>query len=306
MSKGQNKPRTSSAGREYKKPSAASPFVPRVAEAKHQKSAPVSASNANDPKVSEVHQPIHVHHEKRWMDYFFEFLMVFLAVILGFLFENLREHSVEQRRAKEYAQSLYNDLKKDVEAVKELLDLKNWRSKKLDSLMTVTSASEIETHVPEAYYLSCVLVIPDRAFRPSDITVQQLRNSGSLRYFSLPLINRITQYYNNCNAYAEIENEFRQLSPPYSLSAKIFDADMLASLFSKAAPADLKKVIQRPDSTLQFKLLPSYKETLNEYRLYVGKQKRGNDGMVKLLLPQMVEKPQRELMEELQKEYPVQ
>lgn len=295
------------------------PSQPAAVDEKRQADAPFpSASVPPEPKSSnptvsavkmpegtEVHHHTHVHYEKRWMDHLFEFFMVFLAVVLGFLFENMREHYVEHQRAKEYAQSLYNDLNKDIATIRFQLDYKMWRSKKMDSLMMVTRREVIEANAREAYYFSCVFVLPDPGFRPSDITVQQLRSSGSLRYFSLPLINRITQYYSSCDMYIEIENEFRQLSPPYSLSAKIFDADLLASLFSRTPLPDLKNMIRRPDTTVRFKLLPTYKEALNEYRLYVGKQQRGNDGMVKLLLPSMVEKPRKELMAELQKEYAV-
>lgn len=275
--------------------------IPAESE-KPTQSAPVG-SILKETESMEVHRP-HPHHAKRWTDYFFEFFMLFLAVILGFLFENLREHYVEHQRAKQYAQSLYNDLKKDAEQINNLTNFKKWRGKQLDSLMIVTSPAVIQASAPEAYYYSCVLVIPNPPFRPSDITVQQLRNSGTLRYFSIPLINRITKYYSNCNAYTEIENEFGQLNPPYSLSSKIFDADLLASLFSSKFEPDLKIAVRWPDTNKEFKLLGSYELTLNEYRLYVGKQKRGNDGMINLL-HQLVERPREELIEELQKEYAV-
>lgn len=34
-------------------------------------------------------------HKKGWTEYFFEFFMLFLAVFLGSLAENIREHNVE-------------------------------------------------------------------------------------------------------------------------------------------------------------------------------------------------------------------
>src|SRR5690348_9976793 len=109
----------------------------------------------------EVHNHPHLHHTKKWIDYIFEFFMVFFAVVLGLLFENLREHYVEHQRAKEYAQSLYNDLRNDAEIIDSLITFKKWRSRKLDSLMIVTTPSVIETSVPQAYYYSCYLVIPN-------------------------------------------------------------------------------------------------------------------------------------------------
>jgi hypothetical protein len=53
----------------------------------------------------EVHH--HSHHEsKKWTNYLWEFLMLFLAVFCGFLAENQREHNVETHRAREYAKGL--------------------------------------------------------------------------------------------------------------------------------------------------------------------------------------------------------
>jgi hypothetical protein len=41
----------------------------------------------------EVHKhPHHVAHKKKWSEYLLEFFMLFLAVFLGFIAENVREH----------------------------------------------------------------------------------------------------------------------------------------------------------------------------------------------------------------------
>ncbi len=40
----------------------------------------------------EVHHPHHPTHKKKWAEYIIEFVMLFAAVTLGFLAENLREH----------------------------------------------------------------------------------------------------------------------------------------------------------------------------------------------------------------------
>lgn len=267
-----------------------------------QQSTPFSQTETSIMEVQK--HPHHVTHKKKLGEYLVEFLMIFLAVFLGFIAENIRENYVEHQRAKEYAQSLYNDLKKDSSAFKYFLSLKQWRSQKLDSLNIVTNPSIIEGNIPEAYYYSCILIIPDLPFRPSDITIQQLRNSGTLRYFSLPLYKRIAQYYSDCNFYAERENENGKIIPPYSLTSKIFDADLVASIFSTTFQGDIRMAIHWPDTNKEFKLLSSYIEALNEYRLYVGKQNRGNAGMVNIM-HEFVEKPLKELMTELKKEYDV-
>lgn len=61
----------------------------------------------------EVHHPKDVMHQKPWMEYALEFAMIFLAVFLGFLADNYRESRVEQQKAREYIEGLYNDLALD-------------------------------------------------------------------------------------------------------------------------------------------------------------------------------------------------
>ena len=60
----------------------------------------------------------HAHHIHKapgqgWKHYFFEFLMLFLAVFAGFLAENQREHIVEHQREKKFAGRLLSDLRQD-------------------------------------------------------------------------------------------------------------------------------------------------------------------------------------------------
>src|SRR6185295_11473198 len=60
----------------------------------------------------------HAHHlhkapGKKFGHFFFEFLMLFLAVFCGFLVENFREHKIENERATELAKHFYDELKSD-------------------------------------------------------------------------------------------------------------------------------------------------------------------------------------------------
>src|SRR6185436_20302931 len=66
------------------------------------------------PSKMETHAP-HVHHStrKKFSNYFYEFLMLFLAVFCGFLAENIRETKVEHHREVQYIKSMIEDLNKD-------------------------------------------------------------------------------------------------------------------------------------------------------------------------------------------------
>jgi hypothetical protein len=58
----------------------------------------------------EIHKhPHHVTQKKKWGEYLLEFLMIFLAVFLGFVAENIRNISV--RITKKDLRSLYAELK---------------------------------------------------------------------------------------------------------------------------------------------------------------------------------------------------
>ena len=73
---------------------------------------------ANSEKATEnmeVHHHPDLHHKpKKWKEYFLEFLMIFLAVTMGFIAENIREHFVLKKHEKEYMVSLVRDLNNDI------------------------------------------------------------------------------------------------------------------------------------------------------------------------------------------------
>jgi len=69
----------------------------------------------------EVHQ--HAHHggKKNWRSYFWEFLMLFLAVFCGFLAEYKLEHIVEHQKGIQYIHSLEVDIQVDTAKLSALI-----------------------------------------------------------------------------------------------------------------------------------------------------------------------------------------
>ena len=57
----------------------------------------------------EVHHHPHVE-KKNFKEYFLEFLMIFLAVTLGFFAENVREHFDEEKTTKQYLEDFRQEL----------------------------------------------------------------------------------------------------------------------------------------------------------------------------------------------------
>jgi hypothetical protein len=142
----------------------------------------------------EVHAHTHTA-RKKWTHYLWEFLMLFLAVFCGFLAENQREHYIEKIRAKQYARSLVNDLKKDTMMVNRRIEEMKSSNRWTDSLIKFFNNKPVEQIRNIDLFL---LTSEDELYSPyawRRATLEQIKNSGSLRYFSNDsIINQITSY----------------------------------------------------------------------------------------------------------------
>lgn len=84
----------------------------------------------------EVHHHPDLHHKrKNFKEYFLEFLMIFLAVTLGFFAEGLREHLSDKRIEREYIVSFVEDLKQDTANFNLVIPASENNLKGVDSLL---------------------------------------------------------------------------------------------------------------------------------------------------------------------------
>jgi hypothetical protein len=129
----------------------------------------------------EVHAHTHTA-RKKWAHYFWEFLMLFLAVFCGFLAENQREHMIEHQREKKFILSLISDLSADTTRLGTIINLRNERAVMLDSFMVLLNKPDAETYSRTIYYFNSYAT-RGVAFRftAADGTMQQLKNGGNLR-----------------------------------------------------------------------------------------------------------------------------
>lgn len=140
----------------------------------------------------EVHHHSHTE-RKRWTHYFWEFFMLFLAVTLGFLVENQREHFVEHQRAKRFAESICSDLREDTSALNKALFFTTNKIKHIDSLI------ELLHHEPGSWNDTSFSIHTSRLvffsyFKRNNGTYEQMKSSGSLRYFKQDLIDLLNGY----------------------------------------------------------------------------------------------------------------
>ena len=173
----------------------------------------------------EVHQHTHTP-RKKWHHYFWEFLMLFMAVTLGFFVENQREHFVEHKREKDYIRSMIEDLKLDTAE----FSLENMERETTivmyDSLITLLNQKERTAFEQQRIYylarlslrLSPFPILNDRAY-------EQMKSSGNLRLIRhKEIADRITKYYFNAKGISL--NDDQTLSRLQSLieaHGKVFD-----------------------------------------------------------------------------------
>src|SRR5436190_7171391 len=191
----------------------------------------------------EVHHHSHSN-RKKWTHYLWEFLMLFLAVTLGFLVENMREHSVEHTREKQFIQSLFNDIKADTANITRIINARTTKEHSLDSLSYMMNSVSPADFAKRIYLYAAPIArtLPYRLI-PNDGTMQQLKNSGGLRLIrNHKVVDSIAKYdvsiRNIVSQWAVEEN----LIESYRTAAtKIFDALVFDEMLDENAGVSLPK-----------------------------------------------------------------
>jgi hypothetical protein len=152
--------------------------------------------STENSKLQTEQMEVHHHPEvekKGFKEYILEGLMIFLAVFMGFIAENVRENISEQKRASEFARSYFEDIKKDTAALNAATLFSKHKIAVIDSAITML-------HYPVAkrndtvLYKQLTVSSNVMAFEPSSGTYEQIKSSGSLRYFDQKLVSLMNSY----------------------------------------------------------------------------------------------------------------
>ena len=207
----------------------------------------------------EVHKhPHHVTHKKKWGEYLLEFLMLFLAVFLGFVAENLREDSVEKHREKQFMVSLVKDLELDTSEISKSDNFRLQKIRALDSIINILAIQSISMAPFTAYRLSKKFYGARNFFQNSG-TLDQLKNSGGLRLINdRQIVDSIEAYDQQIRRMSK-RDDFESEAFVYNsrLAQKLFDARSVIKLIG---PSDNVNTIA--DSSLSIKINFAY---LDEY-----------------------------------------
>ena len=180
----------------------------------------------------EVHHHSHTE-RKKWLHYFWEFIMLFLAVFAGFMAENQREHMIEHQRAKDYAFNLYEELKMDTQSLANIIRNNTEVVGKLDTFC-LYSREKAQRKINNGmlyYYSSYATAVYN--FSSNNTTIEQLKGSGNLRIMENKVSQKISDYGRRLHElefeYLLSRSEFEKIE---ELNFKIFDGFIKTQLFN--------------------------------------------------------------------------
>jgi hypothetical protein len=195
----------------------------------------------------EVHA--HTHTErKKWTHYFWEFLMLFLAVFCGFLAENQREHMVEHQREKQYMQSLLSDLVADTTGLSNGIPLKLKRISAIDSVFQFFNEHPDAKMISGKLFRTIRRTNFDARFTRNTITINQLKNAGGMRLIrNKQISDSISSYDQRCEVTTLYNDFYKENSEVGNRQfEKLFNAaDLLPLYISNTSPAIIANI---PDS----------------------------------------------------------
>jgi hypothetical protein len=160
---------------------------------------PVNDAEAINPNQKTENMETHAHDLHKapgqgWKHYFFEFLMLFLAVFAGFLAENLREHYVEHQREKKFARRLLSDLRQDSIFFETRIRLLEERQKAHKQFLKIMTSPVRATD--SAIMRGFVPLLTGTGNDYTTATYNQMKTSGTLRYINKDdLTTSLQKYY---------------------------------------------------------------------------------------------------------------
>jgi hypothetical protein len=200
-------------------------------------------------KKSEIEMEVHAHphhamHKKKWTEYALDFLMIFLAVTLGFFAEQMREDFADRDREKEYMNSMIEDLKADTASLAANIRLRQQRDEMIDSLVLLLSSPRIKENGNTIYFFGR-LISPPIYFFPDDRTIQQLKSTGSLRLIrNMKVSNSIMDYDRKMRQQIfEYTDEQQSRSEYRQIASKIFDGKVFNEMIRDG---EIKRPVNDP------------------------------------------------------------
>ncbi|MBS1918113.1 MAG: hypothetical protein JST87_17720 [Bacteroidetes bacterium] len=190
----------------------------------------------------EVHHHPNVE-KKNFKEYFFEFLMIFLAVTMGFFAENIREHFADKEKEHTYLESFVNDLSIDEQKLPLLIRAINAQQiHGADTVFDLLNHASLNNPANNIYYfLQRIARQQGIKIYVTDRTIEQIKNAGEMRLISNKQVSdTLIDYYKQIDFIAYLQNTL---------------LDMKAKLWNNSEPIlrgnDFKKIFTETDAVFK-------------------------------------------------------
>jgi hypothetical protein len=202
----------------------------------------------------EVHH--HSHKPKKWKEYLTEFIMLFLAVSMGFIAENLREKHIEDERSEELMHAFISDVKENQKQLDSLIMNNKRLSYYYDSMVFDNGFGKRQIDLIK---LSDNLDFKMYRFINKKTIFEQMKSSGALRYIQdKDILKSMLRYEENAD-YAErrsMDNE----TDHYNNRFRNTMDEILPLSFYKYISEDNFKKITKIDSVVNPGRYENYKK----------------------------------------------
>ncbi len=221
----------------------------------------------------EVHH--HSHIPKKFKEYITEFIMLFAAVTLGFIAENLREHQIENNRAKEYLELFRAEVVRNDRNLDSLIRVGMPTIQINERLAIKLQLQKEVTGLEIADSLSMYMYRFSNDKRIFDL----IKNSGSLRLIKdKSLVEEITAYEAEADMaeFRAFDQETSQWKIFFEFISNEFPGELFILWMSKPQNAQIVDV--NPEfPKIRQQIMPELKDKIGKLKMsYDFKRRFGN------------------------------
>ena len=178
----------------------------------------------------EVHHHPHVE-KKNFKEYFFEFVMIFLAVTLGFFAENMREYIKDKTEIKSSMQSMIADLQSDVNMYDAAISTNKLSDSRIDTLISLLKLDRSNTS--RIYFLARYITANNIIYTPDTKTFDQMKSSDALKLIeSRKIADSISDYYQSLQFFnSQSDLQRQKVVDVHLVNSQLFDGYIFQQMF---------------------------------------------------------------------------
>lgn len=136
-----------------------------------------------EAETMEVHHHPHVGN-KNVKEYFLEGFMIFIAVCLGFIAENIRHYYMNKDIEKRNMEMVVVNLKDDLDNLKEMMYRNKIQIFYIDTLLRYQSYPSVDSIFKPNYFIYVKHALTNFNYKSNTSAIDQMKSSGNLRLVS--------------------------------------------------------------------------------------------------------------------------